>query len=131
MKMQLERTPQEKTVMAFNKAQQLIEKIQEIKNFMNMLEVHQSDLEFIAESIMKYRINTQIGRDAVKSISMDIDQLEIQLMNLLDQCQGEIESFNHWIKQCASLSYFGGFDGASALKRQVNEIHARINSIMR
>ena len=130
MKMQLIRTPQEKTLMAFNKAQQLIEKTQEIKTFMNMLESHQNDLRLIGEQVNECRINTQIGRDAVKSISIDIDILEIQLMDLLDQCQSQIESFNHWIKQCASLSYFDSFGGASVLKRQVNEMNARIDSIM-
>jgi archaellum component FlaC len=86
MKMQLERTPQEKTVMAFNKAQDLIEKIQEIKTFMNELESHQSDLESIAEQINEcHWIDARIGRDTTKTISMDIDHLEMLLMDLLDQ----------------------------------------------
>ena len=131
MTMQLIRTPQEKAVTAYYEAQHLIEKIQEIKTFMNELESHQSDLESIAEQINEcHWIDARIGRDTTKTISMDIDHLEMLLMDLLDQCQGQKESFNHWIKQCASLSYFDSFGGASALQRQVNEMDASIYSIM-
>jgi hypothetical protein len=130
MKMQLERTPQEKAVTASNKAQYLILKIEEIKTFMNTLESHQNDLRLIGEQVNECRINTQIGRDAVKSISIDIDILEIQLMDLLDQCQDQIETFNHWFKWCADTSYFDSFGGALALRNKADEIHARINSIM-
>ena len=130
MTKELIRTPQEKAVTAYYEAQHLIEKIQEIKTFMNELESYQNELRLIGEQVNECRINTHIGRDAVKSISIDIDILEIQLMDLLDQCQSQIQTFNHWIKQCASLSYFDYFGGASALQRQVNEMDARIYSIM-
>ena len=131
MTMQLIRTPQEKAVTAYYEAQHLIEKIQEIKTFMNELESHQSDLESIAEQINEcHWIDARIGRDTTKTISMDIDHLEMLLMDLLDQCQSQIQTFNHWIKQCASLSYFDYFGGALALRNKADEIYARVNSIM-
>ena len=131
MTIQLTRTPQEKAVMAFHEAQQLILKIQAIKPNMDMLVAHQSDLKFLAQLINEcHWIDAPIGRDTTKSISIDIDQLEMFLMDLLDQCQGQIETFNHWFKQCASVSYFDSFGGASVLRKEVDAMTAQVSSIM-
>ena len=51
MTMQLIRTPQEKAGMAFHEAQLSSIKMQQIKNFITILETYKSDLESIAEQI--------------------------------------------------------------------------------
>ena len=131
MTMQLIRTPQEKAGMAFHEAQLSSVKMQQIKNFITILETYKSDLESIAEQINEcHWIDARIGRDTGKPIGMDIDNLEMHLMDILDQYQSQIESFNYWILQCRSLTYFDSLGGYPAIREQVNAMSAKADSIM-